>query len=134
MATLCLDNSFVSDYLGEPEYTAEFLRNFDADDTILLPTVVRFEALTPAFRSGDGRTPSRVRNALRGFEQAALGTSAAEEAAAIRGTLLDRGEPLGSPDVLIAGIARYHDADLVTDDRDFERVPDLTIRNSKRER
>lgn len=133
MVTLCLDNNFVSDYLGEPKYTTDFLSSFDGADTIFLPTIVWFEALTPAFRSGDGRTPSRVRSALRGFELTGLEKGAAEEAAAIRGTLLDRGEPLGSPDVLIAGIARYHDADLVTDDRAFERVPDLMIQNPKRE-
>lgn len=134
MATLCLDNSFVSDYLGPPTYTSDFLRGFDASDAVLLPTIVWFEALTPAFRAGDGRTPPRVRSALRGFDLTPLGEDAAEEAAEIRAELLDRGEPLGSPDVLIAGIARYHDADLVTDDHGFERVPGLTVRNPKRDR
>lgn len=133
MATLCLDNNFISDYLGEPDYTTDFLRQFDSSDTVLLPTIVWFEALTPAFRSGDGRTPSRVRSALSGFDLTSFDGGAAEEAADIRGNLLDRGEPLGSPDVLIAGIARYHDADVVTDDRAFERVPGITVRNPKRE-
>lgn len=133
MATLCLDNSFVSDYLGATAYTTEFLRQFDASDTVLLPTIVLFEALTPAFRSGDGRTPSLVRNALWCFELTRFDEGAAEEAATIRANLLDRGEPLGSPDVLIAGIAGSHDADLVTNDRAFERVPDLTIRAPRRE-
>lgn len=133
MATLCLDNTFVSDYLGEPAYTTDFLRAFDAADTILLPTIVWFEALTPAFRSGDSRTPSRVRSALGGFDLVPFDDGAAEETATIRASLLDSGDPLGSPDVLIAGIARHHGATLVTDDRAFECVPGLTVRNPKRD-
>ncbi|WP_411911643.1 PIN domain-containing protein [Natronomonas gomsonensis] len=44
---------------------------------------------------------------------------------------IDRGQPLGAPDVLIAGIARHHDAELVTADGAFERVSDLSIQNPK---
>jgi predicted nucleic acid-binding protein len=131
MATVCLDNNFVSDYLASAEYTRMFLSGFGPEDAVLLPTIVWFEALTPAFRTGEGRTLSRVRSALSGFQTVDFDYDAAEEAAAIRGELLDRGEPLGAPDVLIAGIARRHEADLVTADGAFERVPNLSVLNPR---
>lgn len=131
MATICLDNNFVSDYLASAEYTRTFLSGFGPDDDVLLPTIVWFEALTPAFRTGEGRTLSRVRSALSGFQTVDFDYDAAEEAATIRGELLDRGQPIGAPDVLIAGIARHHDAELVTADGAFERVSDLSIQNPK---
>ena len=59
MATICLDNNFVSDYLASAEYTRTFLSKFGSDDDVFLPTIVWFEALTPAFRTGEGRTLSR---------------------------------------------------------------------------
>lgn len=68
MATVCLDNNFVSDYLASAEYTRVFLSGFGSEDAVLLPTIVWFEALTPAFRTGEGRTLSRVRSALSGFQ------------------------------------------------------------------
>ncbi len=40
MATVCLDNTFVSDYLASAEYTRSFLSGFGPDDDILLPTIV----------------------------------------------------------------------------------------------
>ena len=101
---------------------------------MLLPTIVWFEALTPAFRSGDGRTLARVRRAPGGFRAVDFDYGSAEEAAEIRGELLDRGQPLGSPDVPVAGIARRHDAELVTADRGFERVPGLSVVDPRAER
>jgi tRNA(fMet)-specific endonuclease VapC len=131
MATVCLDNNFVSDYLASAEYTRVFLSGFGSDDDVLLPTIVWFEALTPAFRTGEGRTLSRVQSGLSGFQTVDFDYDAAEEAATIRGELLDRGQPLGAPDVLIAGIARHHDAELVTADGAFERVSNLPVVNPK---
>jgi len=49
MATVCLDNHFVSDYLASAEYTRVFLSGSGPEDEFLLPTTVWFEALTPAF-------------------------------------------------------------------------------------
>lgn len=131
MATVCLDNNFVSDYLAGAEYTGAFLSEFGSEDEVLLPTIVWFEALTPAFRTGEGRTLSRVRSALSGFQTADFDVDAAEESAAIRCELLDRGQPLGAPDVLIAGIARSNGAKLVTADAAFDQVPDLAVVNPR---
>lgn len=133
MATICLDNTFVSDYLNGARYTADFLRDFGQADDVLLPDLVRFEAFVLAFQSGSGQNTSEVRRALRGFQPVGFDSGLAEEAAEIRGNLLDTGAALGSPDVLIAGTARYHEADLVTDDRAFSRVDGLSIRNPKRD-
>lgn len=133
MTTICLDNTFVSDYLDHEQYTKEFLSRFGPEDDVLLPDIVRFETLVPAYRSGQGRKPSRVRHALSGFQPVAFDSGVAEEAAEIRAGLMNQGRALGSPDILIAGTARYHGADVVTDDRAFGRVPGLTARNPKRD-
>jgi len=133
MTTLCLDNSFVSDYLAREDYTKAFLGDLASDaDDVLVPTIVRFEAYVPAFRQDGSRTVAAVKRALSGFRTVDLDDDAADAAAQIRGMLLDRGEPLGAPDVLIAGIARSRNAEIVSDDRGFERVPDLAVRNPKR--
>jgi len=67
MATVCLDNHFVSDYLASAEYTRVFLSEFGPEDEVLLSTIAWFEALTPAFRTimerkGDNIIPLVERN------------------------------------------------------------------------
>lgn len=133
MTAICLDNTFVSDYLNGAQYTAAFRREFGPADDVLVPDIVRFEAFVPAFRSGSGRNVTDVRRALSGFQPVAFDSAVAEEAAEIRSELLDNGAAVGSPDVLIAGTARCHDADLITDDLAFSRVDGLRVRNPKRD-
>lgn len=133
MATICLDNTFVSEYLNEAQYTADFRRDFGQADDVNLSDFVRFEAFVPAFQSGSGQNTPEVRPALRGFQPVGFDSGIPEEAAEIRGNLLDTGAALGSSDVLIAGTARYHVADLVTDDRAFSRVDGLSVRNPKQD-
>jgi tRNA(fMet)-specific endonuclease VapC len=128
MTRLLLDNSFLSDYIAGEAYTQEFLSQFPPTTDVLVPTIVSFEALVPAYRSGSGRTISQTVQTLNKFTIVDFDTSAAEEAAQARAELLDRGRPVGPPDILIAGTALANDAEVVTlNSSDFDPVSDLTV-------
>lgn len=56
--------------------------------------------------------------------------SAAKASAAIRAQLEKKGTPIGPYDLLIAGLARSRDLNLVTNNKkEFERIADLRIEN-----
>lgn len=129
--TLCLDNTFVSDYLNGEDYTRDFLTNLPPDAEVYVPTVVRFEAFVPAFDRGGSRSLSKAKRALSGFKHVGFTEVHAEEAAEIRARLKGAGEKIGSPDVLIAGIAKDLDADVVSSDAGFERVPGVGARDPR---
>jgi hypothetical protein len=40
VTTVCLDNTFVSDYLASDDYTRTFLSGFGPEDDVVLPTIV----------------------------------------------------------------------------------------------
>lgn len=127
----CLDNTFVSDYLGGEDYTRDFLTNLPPDAEVYVPTVVRFEAFVPAFDRGGSRSLSKAKRALSGFKHVGFSEVQAEEAAEIRARLERAGERIGSPDVLIAGIAKDLDAEVVSSDDHFERVPGVDARDPR---
>ena len=128
MTTLALDNSVVSDLVAGMDYPGEFLDTFPQDTDVVLPSVVWFEAMVPAFRSGDGRTVRETQSVLGNLPILDFSREEANETAEIRAELLDRGEPVGAPDVLIAGTARAEGAAVVTNNaKDFDRVPDLEV-------
>lgn len=123
---ICLDSSVVIDYLNGAAYVEHLL---DATtETVAVPRLVRYELYVGAVRSDDPtETIDAVEEALDWTETLALTDAAAKEAAMIRAGLLDRGEPIGAADTLIAGIARERGATLLTCDGDFERVPNLQL-------
>ncbi|PSQ07532.1 hypothetical protein BRC97_03720 [Halobacteriales archaeon QS_6_71_20] len=128
MTTLALDNSVVSDLVAGMNYPGEFLDTFPRDTNVVLPSIVWFEAMVPAFRSGDGRTVRETQSVLGNLPLLDFSREEANETAEIRAGLLDRGEPIGAPDVLIAGTARADGAAVVTNNaKDFNRVPDLEV-------
>jgi tRNA(fMet)-specific endonuclease VapC len=62
------------------------------------------------------------------FNQVALTNEAASQAAKVRAKLEQQGLPIGTYDLLFAGIALAHDLILVTrNTREFERVPGLKL-------
>lgn len=129
---VCLDNTFISDFLDGLPYTESYLSTLSGQDEVYVPSIVRFEALVPTYREQSKRTVARVEWALESFRSINFEQTSAKEAAEIRGFLLDHGNEIGSPDVLIAGIARNIDALLITSNtRHFSRVPDLSVHDPK---
>jgi predicted nucleic acid-binding protein len=88
-----------------------------------------YELYVGAVRSTDpAETPEAADAALAWSETLEFTAAAAREAATIRAGLLDPGTQMGAADAVVAGTAREADAELVTLDTDFERVPDLSVR------
>ena len=131
--TICLDSSFLIDRFRGHEYTEAFLEDTSGDVAILVPTIVLHELYAGALRSGHDESIADIRRELAGTQFIRFDDAAAEEAAAIRSTLADRGDLINALDMLIAGIARQADAAVIAVDRDFDRVPNLTIRDPREE-
>ena len=123
---ICLDSSFLVDYLRGRDYTQTFLEGIGADVSVVVPTIVLHELYTGALRK-TGRSIEDIDEALVGIDVVGFDAGAAAESADIRATLLDRGEPINRLDMLIAGVARQVGATVVAVDRDYDRVPDLDV-------
>jgi predicted nucleic acid-binding protein len=134
MSKACLDNTFVSDYLDGEQYTEDYLIKKMGEAKIYVPQIVRFEATVRVFLSDHGTTMQDIQNNLNGFRNAPLDRESVNEAAKIRGELLDdeSKSKIDSPDALIAGIARAMDATLITSNTDdFDDVSGLEIKNPR---
>ncbi|MDZ5810072.1 PIN domain-containing protein [Halorubrum sp. AD140] len=124
----CLDNTFVSDYLAGKQYTKRFLQNHSSNSEFYVPSLVRYEAYVPAFQTGGTRNLKKSQNALKSFKDQSFEDREAIIAAEIRAHLIDGGQKIGAPDVLIAGVAKCLGATVVTDNKKhFERVPGLNV-------
>lgn len=128
MRTFCLDTSVVSDFLKGRPYVRAYLDELPIESTVVIPTIVRFEAYVWALRHArKDVTLQRTAYVLDAFERIGFREPQAREAAEIRTTLLDEGRVIGAPDVLIAGVARSIGATVVTRDDHFDRIPHLDI-------
>lgn len=98
------------------------------DDAVLC-SIVRLELLFGAIRSRDReRGLTSVRTLIAQFASLPFDDDAAEHAADIREQLASAGTPIGTADLLIAGIARSAKATLVTHNTaEFSRVRGLAI-------
>lgn len=131
MTTLCLDNTFVSHYLDGKPYTKEFLQGLSSNTEVYIPHLVCYEAYVPAFKESGSRSLQKAAHALSGFHMIGFDHEHAKEAAKIRADLIERGQKIGAPDVLIAGVARQMDADIVSSDGHFDRVSNLNVIDPK---
>ena len=70
---------------------------------------------------------ARIERTLGPFRSLPFDDAAARRYAEIRDTLETRGQVIGPNDLLIAAIALTHGLTLVTNNREFSRVPGLNI-------
>lgn len=131
--TICLDTSFLVDRFRGEEYTETFLESVSGDIPVLVPTIVLHELYTGALRSSRGESIAEIRRELAGTRFIEFDDAAAEEAADIRSTLADQGNTINALDMLIAGVAREANAEMVAVDRDYGRVPSLAVRDPRSE-
>ncbi|MFC7225652.1 PIN domain-containing protein [Halalkalicoccus sp. GCM10025322] len=128
-----LETSFLVDYLNEQSYTLDYL-NANAEAEYAVPTIALYELYAGAICSdATSETIVTVAEALDWANSVAFTDSAAREAATIRATLRDRGQPIPTPDMLNAGIARAIGGELIATDEHFAHVPDLDYYNPHRE-
>lgn len=127
---LCLETSFLVDYLRGENYTQEFLQDPGADEELGIPTVAVWEVYVGALLSNaPGASIAQTATALDWGDPIAFTEAAAREAAEIRIDLRERGAEIQVPDTLIAGVAKATDAELVSKDDHFGRVEGLRVRD-----
>lgn len=126
-----LETSFLVDYLNEQSYILKYLSDtFEADYAV--PTLALYELYAGVIRSdAPDETITTVAEALEWADPVPFDDAAAREAADIRATLLDRGKPIPTPDILNAGIARVLGGELIATDGHFLDIPRLGFQNPK---
>jgi len=124
---LCLDTSFLIDYLHGRDHALTFLEE-RPNAEYGVPTLALWELYAGAERSDKkGDSIAAIDDSLDWIDVIGFSRSAAQEGARIRARLFDQGTQINAVDVLIAGVARDSGADLVAMDRDFDNVDGLNV-------
>ena len=124
---LCLDTSFLIDYLHGRDHALSFLEARPNAEYVV-PTLALWELYAGAKRSDkQGDSIAAIDDSLDWIDVIGFSRSAAQEGARIRARLFDQGKQINAVDVLIAGVALDHGADLVATDRDFDNVDGLNV-------
>lgn len=118
-----LDAAFLVDLLRGREAALRAAEEMDHEGVRqILPTPAVYEILSGIRHRGSGTEAARFRNLAEGFPLSPFDRRAAEAAADVRAELLSMGEPKGSVDIMVAGIARSEGQALVTRDEDFQAI------------
>lgn len=126
-----LDSSLLIDYAQGHTAAADFLDRHD-DAGFGAPTIVLSELYTGLFvTTGMDREAAKAR--YDWLQPVPFTNEAAVEAAVIRASLRDRGNPINTSDTYVAGTARALDVPLVTADDDFEKVEGVVVQRYRRE-
>jgi len=124
---LCLDSSFLIDYLHGRDHALAFLETRPNAEYVV-PTLALWELYAGAERSDkQGDSIAAIDDSLDWVDVIGFNRSAAQEGARIRAQLFEQGRQINAVDVLIAGVALNCGADLVAMDRDFEHVDGLNV-------
>jgi tRNA(fMet)-specific endonuclease VapC len=119
------DTDILIDYLRDKGPFLDVVDEAIERGRLMTTAVNRFELMSGA------RTPQEkdlLTDLLASIPSLPLDELAADEAALIRRSLEERGQPIGYCDSLIAGIVRLHGYPLLTRDRKhFERVDGLIL-------
>lgn len=132
---MLLDTSFLVDLLaGRPEAKSLSAELDSEGHALRIPTPVLFELWQGAIRSSKSELEkSRVEDLLLAFEVAPLGVAEAQAAGNIQAARAGRGRPLGTVDVLVAGIAAARGEAVVTGDAGLASLaPEVTVRQYAR--
>lgn len=125
-----LDTNILSDLIRNPTgRVAQRIRDV-GEAAIATSVIVAAELRYGAAREGSPTLTRRVEELLEELVVPPFETPAEVEYGAIRSELEAGGQPIGGNDLLIAAHARAIDAVLVTaNEREFERVPGLSVEN-----
>ena len=124
---LCLDSSFLIDYLHGRDHALSFLEARPNAEYVV-PTLALWELYTGAERSNNqGDSIAAIDDSLDWIGVIGFNRSAAQEGARIRAQLFDQGQQINAVDVLIAAVAMDYGADIVAMDRDFEYIDGLNV-------
>jgi len=98
---------------------------------VAIPAVVKAELLFGAYKSRNWlENTKKVEQFLEPFDVVAFSGDVAAEYADIRLATESSGNVIGPNDLMIAAVARFHNAVLITHNiREFSRVPNLKTRD-----
>jgi len=123
-----LDSSFCADFLRGREYAKQY-RLDNPEESLVLPAVGFYELYHGAVKVG--RDPTQVEQDLPWVERIDYDPTHGLEGARIRHELERDGRRMQHPDMMIAGVARSLGVPVVTSDRGFENVDELTVENPR---
>ena len=129
---ICLETSFLVRYLRGERWSEAYLESVGPQVTVIVSPISLYELFAGAIRSRN-ESVEWTRRMLPGVEVMDFDETISADAAEIRATLLDQGEPIPDVDTLIAATARTAGAELIAIDDHFGRVPDLAFRDPRHE-
>jgi tRNA(fMet)-specific endonuclease VapC len=133
--TRLLDTNIVSDLVRNPRGMAAERMRAVRESNVCTSIVVAAELRFGAEKKGSLRLANRIAAVLDTLEVLPLEAPADAKYAMIRTHLERAGRPMGANDLLIAAQALALGCTLVTDnEKDFRRVPGLSIENWLRRR
>ncbi|WP_135852360.1 PIN domain-containing protein [Halorussus salinus] len=122
-----LDSSVLADYLRGRQYVGEYVQKHDSTK-FHTSSIIMWELFYGALNhDSSSRTMETVAESLSWLEVVPFTFEDAAEAASVRDELYSNGTPIQVPDMLLAGTARQAGGTVVTCDKDFEQVPNLSV-------
>lgn len=122
-----LETTFLVDLLrGTPEAIARIRELEDAGEPKCVTPPAAAELLIGAHRIG-GRELKRAEDLIDSLTLLEFDVEACEEAGRMGASLMTRGEPMSTVDLLIAAISKRHGQRVLTRDRGFARVRGLAV-------
>lgn len=123
----CLDSTFCIDFAnGVPEALAKAGEVSTLGERLAIPAPALTEFLVGAFSQG-GRRLAQALEFIAELEVLDVTEPISVDAARLGGECSRRGESVGTLDLLIASTAKHHHATLLSRDKDFARIPGLTL-------
>ncbi len=124
-----LDTNVVSDLVRRPQgIVAERIRAV-GESEVATSIIVAAELRSGAAKKGSERLSAQLEAVLRVLEVLPFEAPADRIYGDLRARLEREGRPIGANDLLIAAQALSGGVTLVTDDREFDRVPGLSTEN-----
>lgn len=123
----CLDSTFCIDLANGLEAArAKAAELSQAGERLSIPAPALTEFLVGAFHQGGTRLKQALALASE-LEVLDVTEPICVDAARLGAECARRGSPVGTLDLLIAATAKHHHAPLLSRDKDFSRIPNLTI-------
>jgi tRNA(fMet)-specific endonuclease VapC len=123
----CLDSTFCIDFAnGVPNAVNKANELSEAGERLAIPAPALTEFLVGAFSQG-GRRLAEALEFIAQLEVLDVTEPISVDAARLGAECARRGEQVGTLDLLIASTSKHHHAPLLSRDKDFSRIPDLSL-------
>jgi predicted nucleic acid-binding protein len=122
------DTSFLVDLMRRDRDALNLYLNFEQQGIALSTTAITaMELFKGAYVSGNRNNLVKVRIILELFTLLPVDETVYEAFGRIAAGLCISGNPIGDFDEVIAAIALCNDGEIITRDRHFEKIPELTV-------